>query len=913
MPDIIEFALGTILGNMSTAVVLALVYFNFLLFEDYFRVIIWSILFSQALRGAKENVCRMLAYLSHANEIQRDGLLYSVVTQLGPYLMRSSGPTDLAHKQRRMQEFILDNGIFIFAMIGAVSIYVRMFSWLSFVQLAIALLLCVVAFVWVADRRIFHYRIFVSDEVLVSTLLLLGCCTIGVFVLVFLGTESYVEGSRAAMHFTSWVHTNVINDERTRKMWGDQVHNGKAMVASGLREIEGQYNSTMWFGPLKALVLSYYDASDGAMPVVSDPIMNATTVATILDIPTNMTWTSVFTLAYAQFNLTSTDVTDWTSKGLEISSMAFGSVFQIVFFVLTFVIAFISIGIKAVFFVTSLFYLLCTKWDPIERFVYDLMPISPEKRPALVNSLRRSIEGVFSLPMKISSLHAIVTLVSLSMMANDFVYLGTFITFFISIVPIIPAYLVCVPWVLALWSSASIVKALLLFVIHYVAFSWIDQVLYEKSLTSINAYVSALSVVFGVYVFGLEGVVFGPLLVCGVNWAYEVSNHGIQAASMDEAEKADRREERPTMQGNIFSNAYRAISGGLNDNLSRRFSFDATSPATVCVTLQVHALPSSPALFSAPSRDAPLVRFIASKDWTYEELLTHLRHTLKVYSVCGLYAVNSNAQVLSPAHLFPNETLRVEVETEPRTEPDTRVPRPPVYLKRNKSKTLVKKTPVKLAVAVSPSKQHLRRSSCSHCVGDSESDAILSPRRSAPSLLGAPISDVVPPTARFRDLSSFQAAAGDCFRQSILQLRSQSSSSASDTMTSDNSPTKEVVTEVKAPETVPESPMPSSVQTPGTPLPALPTALPVVVRPESQTKRPRSFDAATPDRTVLVSGRGIQHQVETEDQARPSLEASAVIERTSERRRNGPRRSQSVPDFEVKPPGFWKRMIGKKH
>ncbi|OQR91045.1 hypothetical protein ACHHYP_05013 [Achlya hypogyna] len=879
MPDIIEYALGTIIGNISTAVVLLLVYFNFLLFEDYFRVIIWSILFSQALRGAKENICRMLQYLSYGKEIQRDGLLYSICTQMWPYLMRSSGPTDLAHKQRRIQEFVLDNGIFIFAMIGAVSIYVRMFSWLSFMQIAVGSLVFLAAFLYALDRRIFHYRIFVSDEVVVSMLLLLGCCTIGVFVLFFLGTESYMEGSRAAMHFTHWVHTNVINDERTRQMWGEQVHSGKAMIASGLREFEGQYNTTMWFAPLKALVLSYYDASDGVAPVTVE-VINATTVAGMLDIPANMTWTSVFSLAYSQFNLTSTDVTDWTSKGLEISTMAFGSVFQVVFFVVTFIVAFISIGIKAVFFVTSLFYLLCTKWDPIERFVYDLMPIAPEKRPALVTSLRQSIEGVFFLPMKISSLHAIVTLVSLSMMANDFVYLGTFITFFISIVPIIPAYLVCIPWVLALWSSTSFFKALLLFVIHYVAFSWIDQVLYEKSLTSINAYVSALSVVFGVYVFGLEGVVFGPLLVCGVNWAYEVSNHGIQAASQDEAEKAvDRRDS--TGSGNIFSNAYRAISGGLGDNLSRRFSFDATSPATVCVTLQVHTLTAAPA--GSPVIRAPpqLVRFIASKDWSYEELLRQLRHTLKVHSVCGLYALGTHAQILSVAHMFANETLRVEVEAEPPVDDTVRAPRPPVYLKRNKSKTLLKKTPVKMAVAVSPSPR-LRRASCSNCVAvgtDSESDVHVSPRPSIALDWSTPISGVVAPNRPVvRDLRTFQAAAGDSFRQSLLQIRSQSSSSSS----SDGPKGQR---EANA---VPELPV-----------------------------RPRSFDSATPQTTVLVTS-AIQHRPPVNDatpEHRPMLVATAAVEAcdtpNTVRSRKLGRRSKSVADLEGKS-GFWKRLVGKK-
>lgn len=86
----------------------------------------------------------------------------------------------------------------------------------------------------------------------------------------------------------------------------------------------------------------------------------------------------------------------------------------------------------------------------------------------------------------------------------DFMYLATTVTFFISIVPIIPPYLVCVPWVISIGLTTSIVKALALVVVQYVAFTVLDEMLYEKSIVALNSYVSALSVVFGVYVFGFE-------------------------------------------------------------------------------------------------------------------------------------------------------------------------------------------------------------------------------------------------------------------------------------------------------------------------------------------------------------------------------------------------------------------------
>lgn len=53
-----------LIGNISTALIVVIFYFNFLLFENYLRLIVWAILFSQALRQAKNNVVAVLQYLS---------------------------------------------------------------------------------------------------------------------------------------------------------------------------------------------------------------------------------------------------------------------------------------------------------------------------------------------------------------------------------------------------------------------------------------------------------------------------------------------------------------------------------------------------------------------------------------------------------------------------------------------------------------------------------------------------------------------------------------------------------------------------------------------------------------------------------------------------------------------------------
>ncbi|TMW63451.1 hypothetical protein Poli38472_002392 [Pythium oligandrum] len=672
MAEFVEAILAQIIGNLSTALIIIIFYFNFLLFESYLRLIVWAILFSQALRQAKNSVIAVLQYLSNDPDVAKSGFLTCVFTKSCEIFLYNPYGT-----RRSAKEMFLNYGIFLFSLIGAVSVWLRMFSWASFFHTMFGFWLITLSLIKILDRRIFYYRYFFSDEVLVSSLLMLGFFSTGIFVIFYLGTETYMEGSRAAADVSNWIQKNFINDERTRELWSEQVENSRAMVSAALSGIEDNYNDTMWWPPVKGLVKTFYlDSKTGDGNTTA-----MTPFYSRLSLPENMTLVEAVTLAYSKVdsvNLTSVQLTDWTTKGLEVSSIAFGSVAQLIFLVFTLVIAFVSLGIRSFFFLSSMFYLLSTKWDPIERFVEDLLPIQVEKRPQVVHSLRKVVEGVFFLPLKMASLHALVTLVSFTMVNADFVYLATTFTFFISIVPIIPPYLVCLPWVFSIWVTSSFLKAIALFAVQYFAFTMLDDMLYEKSIVALNSYVSALSVVFGVYVFGIEGVIFGPLSVCAVTFAYEVSNHGIQAAQ-DEYFRAsedlrnfnqdDEDAEEPTSTGssfdeedevpgtpprearspntNIFSDAmYRVISGPLVDRVRRRLSMDISTDDSVCVTLLVDGL-----------KTHRRVRFVVNKTWSQRMFYEHLRRTLRVHAVEGVTDTD-DVEVLSPLHIMPNEVLK---------------------------------------------------------------------------------------------------------------------------------------------------------------------------------------------------------------------------------------------------------------
>ncbi|KAJ0397205.1 hypothetical protein P43SY_004860 [Pythium insidiosum] len=169
MTEFVEAILAQVIGNLSTALIILIFYFNFLLFESYLRLIVWAILFSQALRQAKKNVISVLKYLSDDEEVTKHGFLTCVFSKSCEIFLYNQ-----LQERRSGKELFLNYGIFLFSLIGAISTWTRVYSWMSFLHFAIGFAMVTLSIIKILDRRIFYYRYFISDEVLVSTLLILG-------------------------------------------------------------------------------------------------------------------------------------------------------------------------------------------------------------------------------------------------------------------------------------------------------------------------------------------------------------------------------------------------------------------------------------------------------------------------------------------------------------------------------------------------------------------------------------------------------------------------------------------------------------------------------------------------------------------------------------------------------------------
>ena len=219
----------------------------------------------------------------------------------------------------------------------------------------------------------------------------------------------------------------------------------------------------------------------------------------------------------------------------------------------------------------------------------------------------------------------------------------------------------------------------------------IDESLYEKSLGALNTYVSALSVVFGVYVFGFEGVVFGPLLVCGVSFVYELSEHSISSTTEGTLTPASKRKlrKKKILENSISSTTSIFGPWGMNENTSSRKSIFGSwgvneSPNSNLLSSAYRKISTEGVSFFGTSLnkrriseevsasvsgsgnvtmvllwDNKKYRFVASKQWSMDIFFSSIEKSLSCPRIESIVTKEDEVIVVNVVHIQDKEVLRV--------------------------------------------------------------------------------------------------------------------------------------------------------------------------------------------------------------------------------------------------------------
>ena len=164
---------------------------------------------------------------------------------------------------------------------------------------------------------------------------------------------------------------------------------------------------------------------------------------------------------------------------------------------------------------TALFYLLAESaeaYKPIELFSAE--GFVPE---GFADALNKAVKSVFKITFKMAAFYGMYTYLTHTLFDVSVVMVPVLAAAFLAAVPVAGQYVVPLPAALELWlANGRFGAAILLVAFHTAPMMVVDATMYSEVKKGIHPWITGLSIVGGIYYFGVPGAIYGPLLLCGV-------------------------------------------------------------------------------------------------------------------------------------------------------------------------------------------------------------------------------------------------------------------------------------------------------------------------------------------------------------------------------------------------------------
>lgn len=180
---------------------------------------------------------------------------------------------------------------------------------------------------------------------------------------------------------------------------------------------------------------------------------------------------------------------------------------------------------QTILFFVTLYYLLLPEQDILEHLAQLLIHV--DSNQVFKTSVEKAINAVFMTNIKMFTFHSLFTWLTFNIFDIPFVYITTFATGFIATVPITSPTWLVLPGCIELYMREQPISAIILVLIHYLVSWFVDPAIY-RDIPDSHPYFSALSIVLGLWAFGWQGIVLGPLLACLPVVAFHLYSEMIQ-------------------------------------------------------------------------------------------------------------------------------------------------------------------------------------------------------------------------------------------------------------------------------------------------------------------------------------------------------------------------------------------------
>ncbi|XP_059481868.1 transmembrane protein 245 isoform X2 [Neocloeon triangulifer] len=398
-----------------------------------------------------------------------------------------------------------------------------------------------------------------SIDMAASVVVIVGLIILSLMVTVFILIQIYGEGVHIVQTAAQFTNSTIVNNPELLQMLPEGISDaikqvldnayqyGREGISNLVRYMIGPQVETARAAQLEQQVLELWDrlyqvwvmssavnddktqgpvvTSDAVLSSWDSLVSRLTTTPELLDFGAMTEW-----LKANMGTLTHVMASVWTLLKDNLS-LFFGSLTTILSIVLGGGTAVLNFVLSMVVFLTALFYLLNSSgalYKPVEL----ITNFSSTNGKRFGEAFEAAVNGVFKASFKMAVFYGSWTWLIHNLFHVKIVYLPSVLAAVLGAVPFLGTYWASLPATLELWLAQDRgFEAILLLVCHLLPASIVDTTIYSEIRGGGHPYLTGLAVAGGILCLGVEGAIIGPLLLCSLFVAVNMSGTLIKEKS----------------------------------------------------------------------------------------------------------------------------------------------------------------------------------------------------------------------------------------------------------------------------------------------------------------------------------------------------------------------------------------------